>query len=309
MDETDLALCRSLIMNSRMPYSELGKTLDLTPQAVHRRVQSLIEAEIITGTGTFLTLRAQGRMWVVIFGWSRAASMDEVATKLKSESDVAVFFVASGNYVYIHGAVSDANDMASFVTKVQKVAMIHDVQVGIVPSPPQAPKDALSRLDLRLIKSLQEDARKPISEVAEEVGVSVKTAKRKLDRMVEEDLVQFSIHWRPDTQGDTVTNIHLSIKEDVEREKVAFHLIKRMAAGVIRTYSFSNLPNQLVVMLWTRNVKEMQRTCRELEADGFFHSVVPNIIRDIHYYDEHRHAILDGMLKKASPSEQESAGQ
>jgi DNA-binding Lrp family transcriptional regulator len=303
MDETDLALCRNLIMNSRLSYSELGKALDLTPQAVHRRVRSLMEAEIITGTGTFLTLKAQGRMWVVVYGWSKAASMDDVAAKLNKQSEVAVFFVASGNYVYVHGAVGDANEMASFVNKVQKVAMITEVQVGIMPSPAPAPKDALSRLDLRIIKSMQEDARKPISDVANEVGVSVKTAKRKLDRMIEDDLVQFSIHWRPDTQGDTVTNIHLTIKDEVEREKVAFQLIKRMSAGVIRTYSFSNLPNHLIVILWTRNVKEMQRTCRELERDGFFHSVVPNIIRDIHYYDAHRHAILDGMLRKSAPSE------
>ncbi len=303
-----MALCRSLIMNSRMSYSELGKGLGLTPQAVHRRVQALMDAEIIKGTGTFLTIKAQGRMWVVIFGWSKAASMDDVAEKLKNESDVAVFFMASGNYVYIHGAVSDANDMATFVTKVQKIAMVHEVQVGIMPSPPHAPKGALSRLDLRLIKALQGDARKPISEVADEVGVSVKTAKKRIDRLVEEDLVQFSMHWSPDSQGDTVTNIHLTIKEDVEREKVAFLLIKKMAAGVIRSYSFSNLPNQLMVMLWTRNVKEMQKTCRELERDGFFQSVVPNIIRDIYYYDEHRHAVLEEMLRAASPSERDRTG-
>jgi Lrp/AsnC family transcriptional regulator for asnA, asnC and gidA len=303
MDETDLALCRNLLMNSRLSYSELGKAMDLTPQAVHRRVRSLMEAEIITGTSTFPTLKAQGRMWVVVFGWSKATSMDEVATKLKQENEVAVFFVASGNYLYVHGAVSDAHEMASFVTRVQRVAMIHEVQVGIVPSPAPARKDALTRLDLRIIKSMQEDARRPISEVANDVGVSVKTAKRKLDRMVQDDLVQFSIHWRPDTQGDTVTNIHLTIKEEVEREKVAFQLIKRMSAGVIRTYSFSNLPNQIIVTLWTRNVKDMQRTCRELEGDGYFHSVVPNIIRDIHYYDGHRNAIIDAMLMRSAAHE------
>ena len=308
MDETDLALCRNMLQNSRLSYSDLGKALDLTPQAVHRRVQALMEADVITGTGTFLTLKAQGRMWVVIFGWSKAASMDEVAAQLEKESDAAVLFVASGNYVYIHGAVTGSNDMAGFVSRVQKVALIHDVQVGIMPSPPPDPKEALTRLDLRLIKSMQHDARRAASEVAEEVGVSAKTAKRKLDRMIGEGLVQFSVHWRPDTQGDTVTNIHLSIKEDVEREKVAFLLIKKMSAGVIRTYSFSNLPNHLIVTLWTKNVKQMQSTCRELEKEGYFTSVVPNILRDIHYYDQHRHAQLDAMLKTALSSDREQPG-
>jgi DNA-binding Lrp family transcriptional regulator len=40
MDETDVALCRLLVYNSRTPYSELAKALDTSVQNVHRRVQA-----------------------------------------------------------------------------------------------------------------------------------------------------------------------------------------------------------------------------------------------------------------------------
>ena len=299
MDEVDIALCRSLLKNSRTSYSELGKDLGLSPQAVHRRVQSLTEDSIVKGTTTYPSFRAFGRMWVMIYGWSRAPSMNGVVEKLGKNPSVAVFQIASGNFVYIQGSVRDASDLAQFVSFAQKEASLHDSQVGIMPTPPAAGEGALTYLDLRLVAAMRKDARKPVAEVAEQVGVSAKTARKRLDRLEQEGLVHFSIHWQPDSQGDTITNIHLTLREGVEEEKVAFLLIKKMAANIVRTYTFSNLPNQLIVLFWTRNIKEMERTCRELEEEGLFHSVVPNILRDMHYYDENRDRVLDQLLKKA----------
>ncbi|HEY3420141.1 MAG TPA: hypothetical protein VGK23_06270 [Methanomassiliicoccales archaeon] len=80
---------------------------------------------------------------------------------------------------------------------------------------------------------------------------------------------------------------------------MAFTLIKRLSAGVIRTMSFSNLPNQLIITLWTHNNRETHRVCQELEEEGVFVSVVPNILQAIYYYEDHRTSYLKEML--ASP--------
>ena len=303
VDETDIAIGRSLMLNSRMSYSDLGKTLGLTPQTVHHRVQELMDAGIIMHPGTYISEHYHGNMWVVVYGWSRAPSMDQVASRLETDRRVAVFFVASGNFVYVHGLVKDASDMAGFVSMVQKEAVMHELQVGILPTPPPAPKESLSKLDLRIVKALESDARRPISDVAEEVGVTVKTARKRLDRMTEERLIVFSIHWRLDSQPDPITNVHLTIREDVDKEKVAFSLIKKLSAGVVRTMSFSNIPNQLIITLWTRNNKETHRICQELEHEGLFVSVVPNILQAIYYFEEHRTLYLKEMMESASKLE------
>jgi DNA-binding Lrp family transcriptional regulator len=303
VDEIDIAIGRSLMLNSRMSYSDLGKTLGLTPQVVHHRVQELMDAGIITHPGTYISEHYHGDMWIVVYGWSRAPSMDQVASKLEKDRRVAVFFVASGNFVYVHGLVKDASDMARFVSIVQKEAMMHELQVGILPTPPPAPKEALSKLDLRIVKSLEADSRRPITEVAEEVGVTVKTARKRLDRITENGLIVFSIHWLLDSQPDPITNIHLTISEDAEKEKVAFLLIKKLSAGVIRTMAFSNIPNQLIVTLWTRNNKETHRVCQELEREGLFVSVVPNILQAIYYFESHRTSYLKEMMESASKDE------
>jgi DNA-binding Lrp family transcriptional regulator len=167
------------------------------------------------------------------------------------------------------------------------------------PLPPSS-RDALTRLDLKLVKALEDDPRRPLSEVARTVGVSVKTARRRIGRMESEGLIHFTTHWWLEAQPDPVCNIHLTIQEGAERDKVAFLLIKKLAAGTISNYAFSNLPNLIVVTVWFRNGREMWEACRELETEGPFVSVVPNIMRAVYYYDDHRRSFLAEMLEESS---------
>lgn len=61
MDETDVALCRLLVYNSRTPYSELAKALDTSVQNVHRRVQALMASGTLTNfNAAFSILAARG---------------------------------------------------------------------------------------------------------------------------------------------------------------------------------------------------------------------------------------------------------
>jgi DNA-binding Lrp family transcriptional regulator len=299
MDEVDVAISRTLLRNSRTPYSDLGKDLGLTPQAVHKRVQAMMDAGIIRGMVARLTPQAMGRIWVLVFGWSRSSSMKDFVEKMSRHDGTVIVFLASGNFVYVHGMVQDTHQLADFVTYVQREGLMADVQVGVVPTPPPSPEGSLSLLDLKLISALQRDARKPIADVAKELGTTSKTAKRRLDRMVSEGLVNLSILWQPDLMGDTMTYLHLHLQPEAERDKVALLLVKKYSAGMLASYAFSNLPNQLMVMYWTRSVREMQKTCSELEGEGCFASVVPNVLRSVHYFEEKERLRVEELLKRA----------
>lgn len=293
-----MALSRMLMRNSRTPYSELGKELGLSPQMVHRRVQHLMDVEIIRGTYAALSFKAMKAMWVIVHGWSKANSMDEVAKELRDDQHVAIMQVASGNYVYVHGNVTDAVGLGELVSSVQRGAKLSEPQVGIVHTPPLE-HAGLSGMDLRIIKALANDTRRPVNEIAEELGTTAKTVRRRLDRLMKEDLVQLSINWQPDTMGDMVSQIHLVLKDGVPNERAAYLMIKKYGPGIIRSYTFSNVPGLIVLTYCNRNAREMQDTCKELEGEGIFTSVVPNVIRAIYHFPEHREAVLKEMLRKA----------
>jgi len=225
-----------------------------------------MDVEIIRGTYAALSFKAMKAMWVIVHGWSKANSMDEVAKELRNDPHVAIMQVASGNYVYVHGNVTDAVGLAELVTSVQRSAKLSEPQVGIVHTPPLE-HTGLSGMDLRIIKALSNDTRRPVNEIAEELGTTAKTVRRRLDRLMKEDLVQLSINWQPDTMGDMVSQIHMVLKDGVPNEKAAYLMIKKYAPGIIRSYTFSNVPGLILLTYCNRNAREMQDTFY-LESQG-----------------------------------------
>jgi DNA-binding Lrp family transcriptional regulator len=55
MDETDIAINLMLLTNSRTPYRVLAGRLKLSVNAIHKRIQAMIEAGIIRGFTAGLT--------------------------------------------------------------------------------------------------------------------------------------------------------------------------------------------------------------------------------------------------------------
>ncbi|MDD3398660.1 MAG: winged helix-turn-helix transcriptional regulator [Candidatus Methanomethylophilaceae archaeon] len=231
-------------------------------------------------------------MWVMVHGFSRHHSMESLAETLSGHPSLAMMMFASGNYVYIHAAVRDANEMANVVSFLQREGLISDIQVGIIPVEGTPSDHRLDRMDMRIIETLSEDARLNVSQLADSLGSSPKTVRRRLKRLIDEDLAHFSIQWWPDGIGDVVCNIHLLIREDAPSQEVLFSLLRNRGDCINRIYSFSNLPNHLIVTLWTKTTRELWELCREWESHGLFHYVVPNIIRGIHYFPDPRRRVL-----------------
>jgi phenylalanyl-tRNA synthetase alpha chain len=57
-----------------------------------------------------------------------------------------------------------------------------------------------------------------------------------------------------------VSQIHLVLKEGVPNEKAAYLMIKKYAPGIIRSYTFSNVPGFILLTYCNRNAREMQDT-------------------------------------------------
>lgn len=284
MDLIDVALSRILLENSRTPYSKMAEEVGISTQAVHRRIQSLREEGILRNTIARPSLKAMGITHVIIFGWSKSKSISHVASRLAENPLIAVMQVASGNYVYVHAGIKDADQLAKVVTFVQQEAMISSPQVGIVNGTGATDDDGLTRSDLRIISALKEDSRRSVAEVSAETGMTAKTVRKRLNRMIDEGLVSFTIHWQPDAQGDTMSKLHIVLNDEVDREKVAISLISRFSDNVINVVSFSNLPHLIMVTIWSESVRDMNRLCKSLEDDGCVESVTPFVLLDIHYY-------------------------
>jgi DNA-binding Lrp family transcriptional regulator len=288
MDETDVALCRLLIFNSRMPYSELAKALDISVQSAHRRVQDLIARGVISGFTAAFSTRAYRSTWVLVHGRSEAGSMTAVMDALNGEKEMDMAMMASGNYLYIAGSVMDPGKVNRFTSSVTRTAKLARPQVGIVYNPAlmDIEEEAIVYpMDVKIITALRNDSRRPVTDVAKELGVAPRTVNRHIDRLMKGNLVHFAIGWHPQMSGDIVAALHLKVRGDGDREKVAAALVKRLAVREIITYSFSDRPESLICLAWSPTLIALNQLVRELEDDRICEEVVPHVILDARYYE------------------------
>jgi hypothetical protein len=136
---------------------------------------------------------------------------------------------------------------------------------------------SLCDLDYKIIRSLQNNSRKPLSEVAEELGVSTKTVRRRLNRMVKNYLIDLSVEWYPDTSNDIITIMELRLKSDTDSNLV-FQIFRAYSPHMLFFWSYANLANTATFAVWTNTMKELQGIREALEKEPGVASVAPNIL-------------------------------
>ncbi len=288
MDEIDVTLCRLLIYNSRMSYSELARAAGVSVQTAHRRVQDLVSLGVISRFNASFSARAYRSTWVLVHGPSQAPSVERVLEELNSEKEMDMVMVSSGKYLYISGTVLDPGRINRFATAVTKIAKLVRPEVGVVynPSLMDIDEDAtIYPLDVKIVTALKDDARRPVTEVARELGLAPRTVNRHISRLLKGMLVHFAYEWYPQRSGDIISAIHLSIKEGQDPEKVAVALVRRLSTREIITYNFSDRPDTIISMVWSPDIHELNNLVLELERDGIFKEVVPRVVLDARYYD------------------------
>lgn len=282
MDEIDLIILKKLNENSRLTYRELAKITDISVSAIHKRIKILEDNGNISGYIARPSIIALKCIWILIFGTSNAKSMDAVSKELGQHESVIFVAITGGKYLLISGYIRDITELQDYSSYVSKTAQmseptiaIYDVRYRTVPEP-------LSSIDFKILKTLNKDARKPITDIADDIGVSTKTIRKRLDHMIENNLANFSIQITPH-MNSFVTIFHLFLKEGNIKSTLEY-LEKKYSKNLFYCLSFSNIPNLIQLNVWTKNPQDAQRIQERLQTEGF-KDIIPHIVLSVQWYD------------------------
>lgn len=280
-----MILCQLLLANSRLSYRELAEKLDLSVTAIHNRIQSLIDVGIIRKFTAGLSIFAQNAIHVFIYGNSKTNSISNLKPKMEKQGSIYWLAVGGGNVLYVGAYLRNISELESLVRFVKETAEMPEPTVGLTGSPVPAllknakinPDNKLCELDYKIIRSLQDDSRKATSLIAEKLGISTKTVRRRLTRMVNNYLIQFSIEWYPDASNDIMSIFHVNLKDDANPNAPNL-ILQKHYPNTIFYWSFSNIPGSYVFMVWTPTTKELKDIRESMEQEPAIKSVAPNII-------------------------------
>jgi len=284
MDEIDLIIIRRLLENSRLTFRELAEVTSISVSSVHKRIQSLVDDGTINAFIVRPTMISLKGLWIMASGVSNAKSMDLVSQELGKHESVNLVTIASGKYLYIGAYLRDISELQEFTSFLTKTSQISDPTIGIINIPYITTPETLSSVDYKILKFLNRDARKPLTDIGEDVGISAKTVRRRLDRMIENRLAFFTIEWTPKSENNFITIFHLYLNEGTDTFSTIQHIYQKYDKNLVYYLSFSNIPNYITMHTWAKTSIDAQKIQEELQTEGF-KDVIPRIILYGKYYD------------------------
>ena len=302
MDRTDVSLCLFLMADSRTPYHELASKFGLSINAVHKRIAAMMKIGIIRTFASHQSLLSLGAVSVWIYGRSEAKHPGELHKVLSADEHTYWVANSGGGFIYVGGYLRDISELDEYVAFVKESGEIGDPTVGIIPSMGKRPKESLRPLDLQILASLAKDSRKPVTDVAAEVNASPKTVHRRLDWMVEKQLVDFTMEWYPDASNDIVSLCHVEVARPFDRQKALESLRKKFSENILVEMLFSNMPNVLVFFLWTNTMKQMEGLRERIGESEEVKSEMLNVLQIGYLFDTWRDKFLQNYVSPTAKS-------
>jgi len=300
MDETDLRLCLLLRENSRIPYRELADKVELSVNAVHSRVGNLVESGIIDGFHANLGDGAtKESLKVLIHGESRFEELDDVVKELSKDKNTFKMFSTSDDYLYIYGILPDISEMSDYVEYIPEVAGMDTPEV-FLPSVPKTSQNEdleLKGSDYEIINSLHQDSRKSLSQVADEIGVSTKTVRRRIDKMEEAGAIDYTISWYPIYSDDFIGILHCKVLEG-KRDQRLSDIKNSYYPNVFETEKASNHPEKVLIDTWANTLEKIQNIRSELYSKEYFGSIKARMFYDIEYFETWKDELLKERAKE-----------
>ena len=283
MDEIDLTILRKLLEYSRITYRELAEITKLSVSAVHKRIRSLIDEGITNAFIARPSLLALKYLSVLIFGRSNAKSMTAVSKELGQHENIKFVGIAGGKFLYISTFLRNISELQDFSAYVSKTAQISEPTIAILNLPYMTTPEPLTTIDYKILKALNRDARKPITDVADDVGLSAKTVRKRLNRMIENKLASFTIEWMPQKNSFIIV-FHVTLKEGTDVNSTIQYINEKYSKNVAYCFSFSNIPNFITVNTWAKNADDSMKIQEELQTEGF-KDIIPHIYLSAEWYD------------------------
>lgn len=198
VDKTDLHIMRLLSANCRAPYRTIASTVEISTNAVKTRVKNMLSKGVIQ---RFIIV-----VNPAIFGYEKLCLLimrnsNKIITK--QEGGVGVHVSNQLNlfgdvWVYIEqlgGAAifwlllrPDVEDKIELMKNLLKPAVVEYKFVTMNP-----PSMNISISDLKVIKCLSSNARMEIADIAKGASISPKTARRRIEKMQQHNIINFSI--------------------------------------------------------------------------------------------------------------------
>jgi DNA-binding Lrp family transcriptional regulator len=289
MDEVDLHICQLLCANSRISQRDIASEVGIGVAVVHRRIQSLVDQKVIREFTANISRSYLRAVWAQVDGVSECQSVEASLDRLRKNGSVASVLTSAANLTSLTILLKRIEDLGPTVEQVRdilrmpqpKITISMRIYVGSKPLDMELISDReLSRLDYRIINSLHHNSRKPIIDLADEVGITPKTARYRLELMEKEGSIEYGLDWDPARTAGASFIIRIDLRPGVDRSEFINLINRRFGARFIFTFVHCNELDNICAYCWAPTVAQHNDLVGALKSDDMVINVRSGIVQD-----------------------------
>jgi DNA-binding Lrp family transcriptional regulator len=259
--------------------------MSLSVNGAHKRIQQLISMGVIAGFRTHLAPQVTGGGILAINGRSLSTDISATMEQIGSHDCTSRITAAGGQFLYVDAQMRSNEELQEYLAFVREVGKIDDLRtMAMVMLGPPPAKDPLTKMDYRIVKALSRDCRRPLHEVAEEIGSTAKTVKRRLENLEAHKLVYYTLDWVPCSSGGPISIVHAKVRSGRALQEVAIAAFNRKDPHILGISAPNTEPGLLVFSMWARNLRELREAETSLNTNGDFESLYSNLFYDMRLY-------------------------
>src|ERR687887_92696 len=271
LDKIDLTIINSLSIDCRIPYRNIAFAVGITPNAVKERINKMTSNGIIQN---FLV-----RVNPIIFGYEKECILivrhsdktikeEDIVNRLNLLGDVFVFAKQLGRAsIFVLSVKAGAEDKIGLMVNLLKPSVIVEDSLFVTYKPISM---NIRNSDFKIIKCLLSNARTQVEDIAKESSISTKTVTRRLEKMRESRILQFSII-RDMSSMQLVGYIEFAVIIHVQRSLYQ-NIIERIYHEMQEYLVFIQNPNEsdiIFAVFFCANIPTVDLILKRLESyDG-----------------------------------------
>jgi DNA-binding Lrp family transcriptional regulator len=284
LDNVDLDILAILSRDCRTSYNKIGSLIGLTSKSVKARVKNMVHSGAIKFIVRVNPAAFGYRTAHVSIKTNNVVTKDDAIRRARQFGDIAFHVHQMGRIAVAALIINDSWDRNAIqsLSKNLRPATISNIAISHVP-----PSADLSETDLRIIKCLlQSGARTEISEIAKELGISEKTATRRLDRMKEGRLLDFSLQCDPAAMVGYIQFCILIIAAKSHYRSVYERMYSEFQESIVYRPSIIEPDDRLAFVLFGENVFKVDSVLARVDSFEGVKMADAYVITEARYYND-----------------------
>jgi len=263
LDGTDLKILNLLARNGRLSYRSIGLTIGLTTKSVKSRVDRILAAKVIEKFLAKVNPSVIGYEKTWAFALRKNELNQELVDRINLVGDIQYQFEVMGGVIGFDLAIKGGSE-----EKVELLfSSLKSILLGLIQSRNRDVAHKLSQTDFAIMKQLIRNPRMEIGDVATATTISPKTVRRRLEKMIRNHVLEFSIQPNPDAmKGNIVFFLDVKVKSRNQHQKVLQSIYEELHGQFMLSSDMSNQEDSIGLLLGSEDAIGIESIRSRIES-------------------------------------------